>query len=248
MILIKDLKYSYPESEEMAISGISTRIKKGITALMGKNGSGKTSLLKTIAGLIKPDDGKIEIDSERSVAFVPENPEDGFFEDTVMEEVEFFPKNLELNQEKRAKKALRDLDILQLAGRSPFTLSAGEMRKVSIASVLSGNPGVMLLDEPVKSLHKEGENEIGKLLKKLKSSTEILLATHNSNFAYEFADNVHIMNEGKILAEGDAQSILSNQKLCRKGGLEIPDIVKWARSRGLEPPESFEKALEISRR
>lgn len=245
MIQIENLSYSYPNADKKAISGISTRIGNGITAIMGKNGSGKTTLLKVIAGLIEPDEGAIDTGDEKYAGFVPENPEEGFFENTVREEVEFFPKNLDLDFEKKAEKSLEKLNITHLAERSPFTLSAGEMKKVSIASVLSGVQKTMTLDEPVKSLNKEGETKIGTMLEKLKGSTTIILATHNSNFAYEFADEVIILENGKMLKEGDARSVLSNRKLCEKAGLEVPGIVKWAEKRGITPPGSFEKALEI---
>ena len=245
MIRVRNLDFSYEDANKKAISNVSMKINKEVTALMGKNGSGKTTLLKLISGLLKPNKGEVEIGSENIVGFVPENPEDGFFENTVREEVEFFPKNLDLDYEKRTEEALRKLNITDLADRSPFTLSAGEMRKVSMASVLSGVQDVMVLDEPVKSLHRKGEKEIGKLLNNLKKSTTIVFSTHNSDFAYEFADRVILLENGEILEDGDAKSVLSNREICNKAGLEVPDIVKWAEYKGITPPKNFEEALEI---
>ncbi len=247
MVKAKNIYFSYKDSDRVAISDVSLEIQEELTALMGKNGSGKTTLLKLIAGLLDPKKGEVEVGKESFVGFVPENPEDGFFANTVREEVEFFPKNLDLNYKKRAEEALSKLDILELADRSPFTLSAGEMRKVSMASVLSGVQKLMVLDEPVKSLHRKAEREIGELLRYLKKSTTIILSTHNSDFAYEFADRVILLENGKILKDENAKSILSNRELCNKAGLEVPQIVEWAEFKGIDPPKNFEEALKIFR-
>lgn len=245
MIRVRKLHFSYHNAEKEAISDISMKIDGELTALMGKNGSGKTTLLKLISGLLEPKEGEVEVGGESIVGFVPENPEDGFFANTVREEVEFFPKNLNLDYRKRAEEALIKLGIAELADRSPFTLSAGEMRKVSIASVLSGVQDVMVLDEPVMNLHRKAEKEIGNIFRNLKKSTTIIFSTHNSDFAYEFADRVIVLENKKILEDEDAKSALSNQKICNKAGLKIPDIVEWAESRGINPPKNFEEALHI---
>lgn len=225
-------------------------------AIMGKNGSGKSTLLKLMAGLLKPNRGKITI-QERGrlidlarpglIGFAPESPEAYFFAPTVREEVEFFPKNLGLDYKTAASKAMRELGIYHLAHRSPFSLSAGQQRKVSIASILSGGPQIIILDEPTQGLHQSSQQEVGKILASL--SQTIIFSTHNSDFAYQFAQRVAFLNHGKLLSEGEVLSELCDEEIVNKAGVQLPGMVKWAKRRSFSNiPHNLGEAVELAKK
>lgn len=235
-ISVENLSYSYPGMKYEALSNLSIKIEPDEKlAVMGNNGSGKTTFLKILAGILEPEKGKINIENSNSkltsniVTYTPENPKNGFFADTVKEEVEFFPKNLDRDFEKEGKRAMERVGIEHIGEKSPFSLSAGEEKKVSIASILSGNPQVLAIDEPARGLDRKGAREIGSLLKNL--SRTVVFSTHSSDLAYEFADRVLILKDGKILETGNAKDVLSDMDTCKESGLQVPGKVKWLASR-----------------
>ncbi len=246
MIKTKDLYFKYPSSQEYALRSVDLSFEDNkIIALMGENGSGKTTLLRLLAGLLKPTKGRIKCENQE-VGFSPEDPELGFFAKDVLTEVEFYPKNLGLDYEKKAKETLRNLGIYHLRDRLPHLLSSGEQRLVSIASVLSGDPDVLILDEPTHSMHRKGEEIIGKVLKNIDKT--IIFSTHSSEFAFEFADEMVVMHQGKVLVEGEVKDILSNESITTKAGIRTPGIVRWTKERDLEEiPGSMEEAYRIAK-
>ncbi len=246
MIKIKDLYHKYPESKKYALESINVEIKDNkITAIMGENGSGKTTLLRAIAGLIEPTKGTIVSDYDE-IGFSPEDPELGFFADDVKTEVEFYPKNLGLDHERRAKKVLNILGIQNLEDRLPNLLSSGEQRLVSIASVLSGDPDVLILDEPTHSMHRSGEKTIGRVLKNVDKT--IVFSTHSSEFALQYADEIIVIHKGRVLAEGGTEDILKDDSILEKAEIRVPGVVQWGKERGLEKiPISIEEAYNIAK-
>lgn len=246
MIKIKDIYHKYPESEKYALESINLEIEdKKITAIMGENGSGKTTLLRTIAGLLEPTKGSIQLNHDE-IGFSPEDPELGFFAEDVKTEVEFYPKNLGLDHEQKAKRALNILGIQDLKDRLPNLLSSGEQRLVSIASVLSGDPDVLILDEPTHSMHRRGEETIGKVLKNVDKT--IVFSTHSSDFALQYADEIIVIHKGRVLAEGRTEEILKDDSILEKAGIRVPGVVQWGKERGLEKiPVSIEEAYNIAK-
>ncbi len=246
-IQAKKIFFSYPETDSEIISNVSLTIDgEGATAIVGKNGSGKTTLLKILAGILKPDKGEINFEGDKKlVGFSPENPKDGFFKDKVLEEIEFYPKNLGKDYTEKAKYAMQKMGIENLKDRSPYTLSIGEMKKISITSILSGEPETICLDEPIRSLHRKSERDIGKILESLKKNTAIIFSTHNTDFAYEYADRVIVLKNGKILKDGKPKSVLSNREICKKSGLRTPALIELSEKRDIEPPGSFDEAVNI---
>jgi len=244
---MKDINFTYRKGETKSIKDANLSIKEGKKyALIGRNGSGKTTLLKIIAGLLEPDSGKItfpESEQRPEIGFSPEDPELGFFERTVEEEVAFYPKNLGLDHEKIAEKTLEKVGITHLKGRSPSLLSSGQQRLVSIASVLSGFPEILVLDEPTHSLHRKGERMIGEVLNKLERT--ILFSTHSSDFAFEFADEVVVLYEGNILRIGEPRKVFSELETLEKAGIRAPGIVEWATKNSIAVPSCLEEAIEL---
>ena len=246
---LEDVNFTYEESDTKSIKDVDLSIREGKKyAIIGRNGSGKTTLLKILADLLEPDSGRImfpESEKRPVIGFSPEDPELGFFERTVKEEVEFYPKNLGLDHEKIAEETLEKVGISHLKNRSPYLLSSGQQRLVSIASVLSGLPDILVLDEPTHSLHRKGERMVGKVLNKLERT--ITFSTHSSDFAFEFADEVIVLHEGRILRVGKPREVLSEIKTLEKAGIRTPGIVNWTRKNSLEIPSSFEEAFKLKR-
>jgi len=244
---LKDIHFSYEKNGTKTIEGVDLSIEEGKKyAFVGRNGSGKTTLLKIIAGLLEPDSGRIvfpKSEQKTEIGFSPEDPELGFFERTVEEEVAFYPKNLGLDHEKISEETLKKVGISHLKERSPSLLSAGQQRLVSIASVLSGLPEILVLDEPTHSLHRKGEKMVEEVLNKLERT--ILFSTHSSDFAFKFADEVFVLHKGSILRAGEPREVLSDVKILKKAGIRTPDIVRWARKNSLEIPSRLEEAIEL---
>ncbi len=242
----RDLYFKYPKSDRHAVRALNLDIKDGkITALMGENGSGKTTLLRLFAGLLEPTRGRIELDG-KEIGFSPEDPELGFFARTVEKEVEFYPKNRGLDHEKMAEKSLKKLRISHLKDKLPFILSSGQQRLVSIASVVAGDPDVVLLDEPTHSLHRKGENKIGNVLKEVNRT--IVFSTHSSEFTLNYADELVMMHEGRVLSKGKPEQLLGNEELLQEAGIRMPGIIRWAKERNLQNiPRDLDQALEIAR-
>ena len=243
MIRVNDLYFKYPRSEEYALEGVDLSIEEGkITAIMGENGSGKTTLLRLLAGFLEPEKGDVELD-DKEIGFSPEDPELGFFAESVEKEIGFYPKNRGLDQKEMTERTMELLDIEHLKDELPHNLSSGEQRMVSIASVLSGDPDVVIMDEPTHSLHRKGEERIGEILKKVNKT--IILSTHSSEFALEYADDLIVMHGGRVLAQGETSDIMKEKEVLERAGIRIPGIVEWAMERSIEQiPRSLDEALE----
>lgn len=253
MIEIENLYFKYSREEDYSIRGIDLKIEKGVKiALMGENGSGKTTLLKLISGILTPSEGTIKIGGKepkpgKICGFSPEDPEESFFAKNVREEIEFFPKNLGLDYKERTDKVLKKMEIKHLEERKPYLLSAGEQRMVSLASIFSGGPEIIVLDEPTHSLHSEGEKEIGKIIRSIDKT--IIFSTHSSSFAYEYADETILLKKGKVIKKGKAKNILSDKESLEEVGVKLPGIVKWAEKNSVEKlPVSQEEAVEWLKR
>lgn len=246
-----DVRYAYPDEDRDALAGTSLEVAAGdVHAIMGGNGAGKTTLLRLIAGLRDPDAGRIEIGENGGgsgtpvVGYAPENPKNGFFAESVEKEVAFFPTNRGLDVEERVDAALDAMGIGHLRDRMPLSLSGGEQRMASIASVLAGDPAVLALDEPTTHLHRHGERELGAVLTDLDRT--VVLSTHDADFAFEFADAVSVLREGSVVAAGDPRDVLADLELLAGAGIRAPGIVEWADRRGLDRvPTSIDAAAEL---
>ncbi|MFW5919379.1 MAG: energy-coupling factor ABC transporter ATP-binding protein [Halanaeroarchaeum sp.] len=246
-----DLHYAYPDADREALTGASLDVAAGdVHVLMGGNGAGKTTLLRLVAGLREPDAGRIEIgdgaaaDEKPVVGFAPENPKNGFFAETVEKEVAFFPSNRGLDVPERVDAALDAMDVDHLRDRMPLSLSGGEQRLVSIASVLAGDPAVLALDEPTTHLHRHAEAHLGTVLSDLDRT--VLLSTHDADFAFEFADAVSIVRDGTVARTGPPREVLADLELLAGAGIRAPGIVEWADRQGLDRvPASIEAAADL---
>jgi cobalt/nickel transport system ATP-binding protein len=242
---MRDVRYAYDDGTPV-LRGASMDVADGaVHALMGANGAGKTTLLRLVAGLRAPDAGSVDVAGDDPVVgFAPENPRAGFFAETVAEEVAFFPKNRGLDVERHVERALEAMDAADLRDRAPVTLSGGEQRAVSLASVLAGDPPVVALDEPSSGLHAPAQRRLGHLLADLDRT--VLLSTHDADFAYEFADSVSVLVDGEVVRTGDPADVLSDADLLSRAGVRTPGLVELAADLSLSRvPSSLEEAAEV---
>jgi cobalt/nickel transport system ATP-binding protein len=228
--------------ERPALKGISLKVcRSERVAILGANGCGKSTLLSIMDGLLIPTAGSVEaygdlITEEKishenfarffrsRVAFVFQNPDVQLFCPTVLEEVSFGPLQLDLPKEEikhRSHQVLALLDIEHLAERAPFSLSGGEKKKVAIASVLSMNPEVLLLDEPGNGLDPRTQAWLIEFLQELgKAGKTIITATHDLSIVDEIADRIIILDEDhKLVADGPTFEVLRDQELLLRANL-----------------------------
>lgn len=244
-IKVVNLSFVYPDGTT-GLNKVSFEIERGQTALIiGANGTGKSTLLLNLMGILKGD-GEIEIfgmpmkkknltDIRRRLGLVFQNPDDQLFCPTVFDDVAFGPINLGYDREKVIQQVERALSFVRMEGfrqRSSHHLSFGEKKKVSIASVLSMEPEILLLDEPTGGLDPRSASELMDILYQLKEKGKTILATtHDLNFVSELADIVFIMGEGKnIVAKDLPHIILSNRTLLIENNLiHKGKVAKWLR-------------------
>lgn len=256
--------------ERRALNDVSLEISKGeFVAIIGHTGSGKSTLVQHLNGLLKPTDGKAFIDevdlsgkgtevkaARQQVGMVFQYPEHQIFAETVFEDIAFGPRNKGFNEDEVAKQvreamAFVGLDYDTYAQRSPFQLSGGQMRRVAIAGVVAMNPDYLVLDEPSAGLDPRSRNAVFKEILELHKSRgiAIVLVTHSMEEAAKYADRMLVINGGKVMFDGKPMEIFRNhsQELIAVG-MDVPQVFKLAdllRQRGLQLPENIkdEQAL-----
>ncbi|MBW4827042.1 MAG: energy-coupling factor transporter ATPase [Clostridiaceae bacterium] len=253
IIKIENLSYIYnPESpfETKALDNINLEIEKGdFVGLIGHTGSGKSTLVQHLNGLIRPTKGKIIIDGlditaketklrtvRQEVGLVFQYPEYQLFEETVYKDIAFGPKNLELNEEEidsRVKNAMElvGLDFENMKDRSPFELSGGQKRRVAIAGVVAMEPKVLILDEPTAGLDPKGRDEILGEIQSLykKEGITIILVSHSMEDIAKLVNKIVVMNSGQIAMEGTPREVFKNAEELEKLGLGIPQVTDFMR-------------------
>lgn len=253
MIEVENLTYVYNPGnpfETKALDNINLNIEKGdFIGLIGHTGSGKSTLVQHLNGLIKPTKGKIFIDGSditkkgtklstirQKVGLVFQYPEYQLFEETVYKDIAFGPKNLGLDEEEidsRVRKAidLVGLDFEYIKERSPFELSGGQKRRVAIAGVLAMNPKVLILDEPTAGLDPKGRDEILGEIKKVyeKEKMTIVLVSHSMEDIAKLVNKIIVMHNGRIAMDGTPREIFKNEEELEKIGLGIPQITYFMR-------------------
>ena len=241
MIEAKDLHFTYSTGIE-ALRGINLTIDDGeFLAVMGQNGAGKTTLVKHFNGLLKPTQGEVLVDGvstrdvsvaklARNVGFVFQNPDHQLFSETVEEEIAFALKNFGFEEaviEKQVEWALNLLDIAEYRKTSPFMLSGGERKRVALASILAWDPQVIILDEPtIGQDHKQKEKLQQFILQLNAQKKTVIVVTHDVEFVAECNPRVILMSQGKILAEGMAEKVLTNPKLVAQASIVPPQITQ----------------------
>lgn len=248
-IKIQELTHIYMPGmafEQIALQKINLEIKRGdFIGLIGHTGSGKSTLIQHIIGLLKPTEGKIWIDgldiheskenmltARRKVGMVFQYPEHQLFEETVEADISFGPKNLGLTENEikyRVQKAMKfvGLDYHNYRDRSPFHLSGGQMRRVAIAGVLALEPDFLILDEPTAGLDPKGRAEILTEIESLHRETGmgVILISHNMEDIAKFASKIVVLKNGAIFLTGRTEEIFDRDPgLLQKAGLNLPPL------------------------
>ena len=234
-------KVSYHYGDIQALHEVSLNVPRGSKiALMGHNGAGKSTLISLMNGLESPSSGEVRLFGEkieanqmahirRQVGVVYQDPDDQIFSPTVKEDVAFGPRNMGLSEvdiEQRVQTALGSVGMRPFADRSPFELSYGQKRRVAIAGVLAMQPEVIIMDEPMAFLDPKGRDDLQALLESLHfMGMTIVIATHDVDFAAEWADKIIILKEGRIYAEGGTD-LLFDEQVVREAGLHIPRLAR----------------------
>lgn len=270
---IKNICYTYMRGtpfEKKALDDVSVSIDKGeIVAVIGHTGSGKSTLVQHLNGLLKPDAGQVAVDdvnlagkdaaakkARQLVGMVFQYPEHQIFAETVYEDIAFGPRNRGFQPEEVDKQVREAMDFVGLdfetfAKRSPFQLSGGQMRRVAIAGVVAMNPDYLVLDEPSAGLDPRSRNAVFKEIMALHQSRgiAIVLVTHSMEEAVKYAKRLLVINQGKILFDGNPADIFRNhqQKLVEVG-MDEPQVFKLAdllRRQGMELPQGITDELTL---
>ena len=256
--------------ERQALNDVSVSIEKGeILAIIGHTGSGKSTLVQHLNGLLKPSSGKVTIDdidisgrggeakkARQQVGMVFQYPEHQIFAETVYEDIAFGPRNRGFSAEEVDKQvheamAFVGLDFDAFAKRSPFQLSGGQMRRVAIAGVVAMNPDYLVLDEPSAGLDPRSRNAVFKEILALhkERGIAIVLVTHSMEEAAKYANRMLVINKGKILFDGKPAEIFSQHKdELVAVGMDEPQVYKLSallRSKGLDIAEGIADSAEL---
>ena len=252
-IKVSNLTYIYNEEmpfSSKALDDISFEIKDGdFVGLIGHTGSGKSTLIQHLNGLLKPSSGKIFIndfditnnevnltDIRKRVGVVFQYPEYQLFEETLEKDIAFGPSNLDLDEDEiknRVKVSMESvgLDYEEYKDKSPFDLSGGQKRRVAIAGVIAMNPEVLILDEPTAGLDPGGRDEIFNLIKRLhkENNMTIILSSHSMDDMAKIANTIIVMNKGKIEFMGTPKEVFKgNTDRLKSIGLDIPQVLELA--------------------
>lgn len=264
---LQSISYTYMRGtpfEKKALDDVSLSIAKGeIVAIIGHTGSGKSTLVQHLNGLLKPDAGRVAVDgvnlsgknaaakkARQLVGMVFQYPEHQIFAETVYEDIAFGPRNRgfqEAEVDKQVKEAMAfvGLDFATFAQRSPFQLSGGQMRRVAIAGVVAMDPDYLVLDEPSAGLDPRSRNAVFKEIMALHQSRNIaiVLVTHSMEEAAKYAQRLLVINKGQVLFDGHPADIFrSHQQELVAVGMDEPQVFKLAdllRSRGLQLPQGI---------
>ena len=252
-VIVKNLTYIYDEGmpfASKAIDDISFEIKDNdFVGLIGHTGSGKSTLIQHLNGLLKPSSGEIIVNGfnitdkdlnlteiRKRVGIVFQYPEYQLFEETVEKDIAFGPGNLGLDEEEISKRVRKSMEAVGLdyetyKDKSPFDLSRGQKRRVAIAGVIAMNPEVLILDEPTAGLDPGGRDEIFNLIKKLHrdNNITIILSSHSMDDMAKLAQTIIVMNHGKIEFMGTPREVFtSHADRLREIGLDVPQVLELA--------------------
>ena len=282
-IEVKNVTYVYmPKTpfERVALADVSLTIPEGsFTAIAGHTGSGKSTLVQHLNGLLTPTSGAVLVDgvnigdksktgrqqaqtARQQVGMVFQYAENQLFEETIAADIAFGPANQELSAEEidqRVREAMGivGLDYDTYHDRSPFSLSGGQMRRAAIAGVLAMRPKYLVLDEPAAGLDPSGREELLQQIKRLhkEQNMTIVMVSHSMEDIAKLADNVIIMAQGKVAAQGTPREVFAQDTLLRQAGLRPPQIAVMMQrlsaaglpvnSHVLTPEEGLQSLLEV---
>lgn len=250
-ITVENLTYTYSKgmpNETRALEDVSFRLEPGeFVAIIGHTGSGKSTLVQQLNGLLRPDSGKITVgevcitdpstkmtEVRRKVGLVFQYPEYQLFEETVAKDVAFGPKQVGITGEELDRVVtdsirLTGLDYEEVKERSPFELSGGQKRRVAIAGVLAMKPEILILDEPTAGLDPSAHRDVLELIRRIhrQERMTILLVSHNMGDIAKLADRVLVMNRGRLVMNGTPAEVFSRREPLWEMGLGLPPATEF---------------------
>ncbi|WP_311515599.1 energy-coupling factor transporter ATPase [uncultured Streptococcus sp.] len=252
-IALENVNFTYQEGTPLAstaLSDVSLTIEDGsYTALIGHTGSGKSTILQLLNGLLVPSQGSVRVfdtlitstsknkdirQIRKQVGLVFQFAENQIFEETVLKDVAFGPQNFGVSEEDAEQIARKKLALVgideSLFDRSPFELSGGQMRRVAIAGILAMEPAILVLDEPTAGLDPLGRKELMNLFKKLhQSGMTIVLVTHLMDDVAEYANQVYVMEKGRLVKGGKPSDVFQDVVFMEEVQLGVPKITAFCK-------------------
>lgn len=270
-IVIKDLQHTYLAGSALAypaVTDVSLTIENGeFLGIIGHTGSGKSTLIQHLNGLLLPTEGTVTVDGldtkekkrrtaiRAAVGMVFQYPEYQLFEETVLRDVSFGPKNLGLPEDETRRRAFAALSLVGLdpetfAEKSPFDLSGGEKRRAALAGILAMEPRYLVLDEPMAGLDPRGRKEILNLLEKLRleKGTTIVMVSHSMDDVARYAQRIAVLHQGALVCLDTPAKVFSQGDRLVEMGLNIPQATRLARQLrqgGLPVPEEIYQSGEL---
>ena len=271
VIEAQDVSYTYDGNSEKALDGLSLKIRRGAkVAFMGGNGSGKSTFFLCLNGIRRPDGGTIYIDGKPveytrkglldvrgKVGIVFQEPDSQLFSASVYEEISFGILNLGADEDtarREVERVIEELEIAPFQDRPAHALSGGQKKQVAIADILVMHPEVMILDEPAAALDPKHTKKVQEIVDRLSGKgITVLMATHDIDYAYAWADEIVLMHEGKVIRQGTPADVCTDREALEKASLELPVVVKIyerLREKNMIPedmalPGNVEELIEI---
>ncbi len=271
---VKNLTHTYEGNSPFindAVSNISFKIEKGeIIGIIGHTGSGKSTLVQHLNGLLKPTEGEVFIEGENiwnnpreirkvrsQVGLVFQYPEYQLFEEMVYSDIAFGPKNMGLSGDELKNRVLETCKIIGIKDeylqKSPFDLSGGEKRRVAIAGVMAMRPKVIVFDEPTAGLDPKGREDIVKIINNYRSATgaTVIVISHSMEDMAELADKLIVLSNGELIAFDTTENIFKNGEKLREIGLNVPIVTRVfyeLKNLGVDVPDdvfTVKRAVEV---
>ena len=248
--------------ERIAVQDLDFQAMKGeFIGIIGHTGSGKSTFIQHLNGLLKPTKGRVLFDGEDiwssktkthgvrfKVGLVFQYPEYQLFEETVYKDIAFGPKNMKLSEEEIDAHVREAADLVgigeELLEKSPFDLSGGQKRRVAIAGVIAMRPDVLILDEPTAGLDPKGRDEILDSIRKIhkQMGMTVILVSHSMEDVAKYCDRLLVLNEGELMLSGNLAEVFSHADELKKVGLSVPQVTQMAqklREKGINLPENI---------
>lgn len=262
---VRDLTYTYDGTGPFtsdAVKGVNFTVDIGeIVGIIGHTGSGKSTLVQQLNGLLKPTNGTVLFEGKdiwenpkniksirSSVGLVFQYPEYQLFEETVAKDIAFGPKNMGLVGEELERRVKEICSVLKIPDeyleKSPFELSGGEKRRVAIAGVMAMNPKVLVLDEPIAGLDPRGRADVVAMIKNYRETynAAIIIISHNMEDMAVLADKLIVMNKGEMLMCDKTSNVFAHAEILRKAGLNVPivtQVFEVLKQKGYKVPENI---------
>lgn len=238
MIKVEDVTFKYKNSDSKVLNNLSFSVNDGeIIAIVGENGSGKSTIGKLIAGITKLKEGKVVIDDldiskdydklQKKIGIVFQNPENQIIFNNIYDEISFTLKGLNKEEiENRIEESLKEVDMLEFKDKDLYNLSLGQKQRIVIAEVLAKKPKYIILDEPTTMIDSSGKEKIYKIIKNLKSKGYTIICITNLADEILLADRTLILKDGTITKEIMKNELIDNVEVLQENGIVVPTILK----------------------